>query len=152
MCHPVENTGRAPGSAWSKTACGRKPAGRLSSAPHANRAVWLSAYKATSRREIRQMPIRSGSSIQRASEVPACAHWVPLTTSRDNGPSARPVSSHGPTSPKKDSDVTANHALGSAKSATMAGAEARTTAPNAQVDRGLSDQRGDVSPGPVDAR
>ena len=86
---------------------------------------------ATSRRVIRQMPIRSGSSIQSASAVPACAHWVALRTSSCNGARARRVSSHGAASAKKDSEATAVHAIGSAKSATMAGVEASRIAPNA---------------------
>jgi hypothetical protein len=41
------------------------------------------------------------------------------------------VSSHGAASAKKDSEATAVHVIGSAKSATMAGAEARRIVPNA---------------------
>ena len=70
------------------------------------------------------------------------------------------MSSHGAASAKKDSEASAVHAIGSAKSATMAGAEASRTVPNAtpvtipaaQVDRRLADQRRGVGPGPVDAR
>ena len=40
-----------------------------------------SLYTDTSRRVIRQVPIRSGSSIQSASAVPTCAHCVGLMTS-----------------------------------------------------------------------
>jgi hypothetical protein len=46
-------------------------------------------HEAISRRVIRQVPIRSGSTIQRASEVPACAHWVGLMTSTVIWPRAR---------------------------------------------------------------
>ena len=42
-----------------------------------------------SRRVIRQAPIRSGSTIQMASDVPACAHWVALRTSAVIWPRAR---------------------------------------------------------------
>ena len=63
--------------------------------------------------------------------MPACAHWVALMTSWGIGPRARRVSSHGAASAKKDSEATAVHAIGSAKSATMAGAEASRTTPNA---------------------
>ncbi len=42
----------------------------------------------------------SGSSIQSASEVPTCAHWVLVRSSCVSGLRERPVSSHGPMSPK----------------------------------------------------
>src|SRR3954449_1031163 len=77
------------------------------------------------------MPITSGSSIQSASAVPACAHWVAVRTSLCRGARARRVSSHGAAWAKKDREATAVHVIGSAESATMAGAEASTTAPNA---------------------
>ncbi len=48
-----------------------------------------SGQAVTSRRVIRQAPIRSGSTIQMASEVPACAHWVALMTSSVIWPRAR---------------------------------------------------------------
>ena len=41
------------------------------------------------------------------------------------------MSNHGAASAKTDSEAIAVHAIGSAKSVTMAGAEASSTAPNA---------------------
>lgn len=48
-----------------------------------------SGQAVTSRRVIRQAPTRSGSTIQMASEVPACAHWVALMTFSVIWPRAR---------------------------------------------------------------
>ena len=62
-----------------------------------------SLYTDTSRRVNRQVPIRSGSSIQSVSAVPTCAHWVGLMTSSCIGLRARAVDTHGATSAKKDS-------------------------------------------------
>ncbi len=63
--------------------------------------------------------------------MPAWAHCVAVRTSSDSGPTARTVSSHGATPEKTDSDATAAHAIGSAKFATIAGAEASRIAPSA---------------------
>ena len=48
-----------------------------------------SGQAVTSRRVIRQAPIRRGSTIQMASEVPACAHWGALMTFAVIWPRAR---------------------------------------------------------------
>jgi hypothetical protein len=60
-----------------------------------------SGQAVTSYRVIRRAPIRSGSTIQMASEVPACAHWVALMTYSVVWPRARALSTHGAT-PEKD--------------------------------------------------
>src|SRR4051794_2542266 len=85
----------------------------------------------TSRRVTRQAPIRSGSTIQMTSEVPACAHWVGLMTSTVIWPRARALSTHGGTPANTGSESTAIHDIGSAKRRTMAGVGASRTAPNA---------------------
>jgi transposase len=90
-----------------------------------------SGQAVTSRRVIRQAPIRSGSTIQMASEVPACAHWVALMTSSVIWPRARALSTHGATPENTGSETTAIHDIGSAKRRTMAGVEASRIAPNA---------------------
>src|SRR5687768_18109175 len=77
-----------------------------------------SLYTDTSRRVIRQVPIRSGSSIQSASAVPTCAHWVALMTSSCIGLRARAVDTHGAMSARKGSETTAIHAVGSGKRTT----------------------------------
>ncbi len=48
-----------------------------------------SGQAVTSCRVIRRAPIRSGRTIQMASEVPACAHWVALMTYSVTWPRAR---------------------------------------------------------------
>src|SRR3954451_5999843 len=88
-------------------------------------------YEAISRRVIRQAPIRSGSTIQRASEVPACAHWVGLMTSTVVWPRARALSTHGAMPENTGSESTAIHDIGSAKRRTMAGVGASRIAPSA---------------------
>src|SRR3954451_6267138 len=85
----------------------------------------------TSCRVIRQAPIKSGSTIQMTSEVPACAHWVALMTPSLIWPRPRPMSTHGPTPENTGSETTAIHAVGSTKRSTMAGAEASRSAPSA---------------------
>src|SRR5205085_4039375 len=90
-----------------------------------------SGQAVTSRRVIHQAPIRSGSTIQMASEVPACAHWVALMTFAVIWPRARALSTHGATPENAGSESTAIHAVGSAKRRTTAGVEASRIAPNA---------------------
>src|SRR5215210_6825126 len=90
-----------------------------------------SGQAVTSRRVIRRAPIRSGRTIQMASEVAACAHWVALMTYSVIWPRARALSTHGATPENMGSETTAIHAVGSAKRRTMAGAALSRIAPNA---------------------
>src|SRR3954454_17302885 len=91
--------------------------------------MWL--YDAASRRVIRQAPIRSGITIHTASEVATWAHCGPLRISFESGFRERVVSSHGATPAKTDSEASAAHAVGSAYSATIAGAEESAAMPKA---------------------